>query len=613
MGEFLLNNSKKILLISISILFMLFITSQTIYAFDDGFFWENASYSLDDGKVNSSLVRFEIFDTDLNLSGTIDTLSVIVKTKTSGGTPIQTLNLVLTEITDNGIFGIEHMLFMLENHEFGIGDTVVITIEDPCNEASDTNGNCDPLVIETLTAGHTVFVESDKSSGGFPITLIETGPNTSIFTRKLNFCTTPGCSSAVDAVLQVAPGSVFTVLDQNTNSLTNGLISGNSKRFSILVEQGGTIEVTATPTVGSTMTDSVSITAGIVGGRGSGGLVRPGLVVDSTSSSNDSSGGSTCIDCTPPTLGIDSNLNRIVKNGFSYNGNPVDVNLYYTPYPLIQTSIGKENKAILKVFEDTGAQNIEHIGLGFGLGMGESFSDSKATINLDRTMDGKEIVSTYDPDNVFDKVRVQSEIGSCDGSLQSQCMIFTIYHTFRSPLKFDMVATYVWDFTKNRWQNYYNHGIHIVGDSLNPPKTKSVGFGTNEMRGLFTLTQVDIYEDKWIDKFGNIYIHKGNDRFDKIYAIPKEIIYDTMTIHGCTRLCNWFESYKVTQEELAKDKMEKIFLGKKIIGQDKGFISSPSYNKVSRAENLELQNIISEEIIKATELFDRSFDVKNNF
>ena len=253
------------------------------------------------------------------------------------------------------------------------------------------------------------------------------------------------------------------------------------------------------------------------------------------------------------------------------------------------------------------------IGIGFGLGHGTSFSESKATINVDRTRDGQNLISTFDPENVFENIRVFSETGKCTESSQTKCMIFTIFHTFREPLEFNMVATYVWDFNNNAWQNYYNHGIHIIGDSLNPPKTKSVAFGTYDMRGLFTLTQIDKFEDKWIDEFGNIYKHKGNDRFDKISTISKKVIYDYTSLHGCDRLCNWFESYKLNQELLAKIELEKMINGKYISNEQADFIPPAPYTKIPRSEDIDLQNKIVDEIVKATKIFEESFDVKNNF
>ncbi len=614
-----MNLYRESLLLSISILFTIFLSSGIIYAFDDGFFWEFANYAIDRGEAGTIYPLtnwFEINDSGLAINPAVNQLPVTVQSKTPGGIAIETLNLVLTETGGTtGLFRIDHMLF--NGTEFDISDTVLISVEDfVCG--GDLIGNCNPGAIETLPAGNSVIISSDTTvlgGGNISIDLFETGPNTGIFTRHLTFST---ISDAANAILHVSAGDIFTVKDQQTNSRTNGLISGDPNRFTIQVPVGGTVEVTATPSSGSpAVTDITAIDPlGFPVGRGGGGLVRPGLIVDfivPSVNSDSSGGGSGCADCNPPTLGIDSNLKGMVKNGFSYNDNPVDVNLYYTPYPLVKVKVGQENKVVLKVYEDGGTQNIEHIGLGFGLAKGESFSDSKATINLDRTRDGMETVSTYDPEHVFDNVRIQSERGRCDGSIHTQCMIFTIYHTFRSPLKFDMVATYVWDFKGNAWQNYYNHGIHITGESLNPPKTQSVAFGTKEMHGLFTLTQIDIFEDKWIDEFGNIYIHMGNDRFDKIYTVPKDVILDYVTMHGCDRFCNWFESYKEHQELLAKTELEKMLFGKEITSEPKGFISSPTYNKVSRSENTDLQNRITSEIKKATELFERSFDVKNRF
>lgn len=622
-----MNHYRK--LMSITIVFAILASLQIAYAFDDGFFWINSDDSPDYDYADSGRTNdITIIEPGL-IGGGLGTLPITIQSKTNAGDPIETLNLVLNENSDDmGIFEIDHIVLMDQESEFTINDTVLVTIEDQCNETPypDTDGNCDPLTKETLFSGDSVRIWSDTTGlpGAIAIDLIENDTNSGFFTGQLKFCNIPGCSDSSNAILEVSLGDVITVEDQHTYSKANGLISGDPKRFAIIVEQLGTVSATAGttsldestclslfPVQGTVTWDSGTCTVtqdlfiyptrGWIG-RGTGSVVRPGLVIDSSPGNSDSSsGGSGCADCNPPTLGIDSNLKRIVKNGFSYNNNPIDVNLYYTPYPLVKVNVGQENKVVLKIFEDGGTQNIEHVGLGFGLAKGESFSDSKATINLDRTHEGTETVSTYDPEHVLDKVRITSERGSCDGSIQTNCMILTIYHTFRQSLKFDMVATYVWDFNGNAWQNYYNHGIHITGQSLNPPKTQSVAFGTNEMKGLFTLTQIDIFEDKWIDEFGNIYLYMGNDRFDKIQTIPKEDILDSMTAHGCDRLCNWFEKYKANQEMLAKSELDKMLLGKEIAAKQKGFIPAPTSDFLSRADDTDLQNRIFEEEKKAQE------------
>jgi len=603
-----------LLLFYFSFLFFTVISSNPAFAFDDGFFWEFGSYPIDSAPAGTGHTNFfEIYDPNLDGNGNSEELlAVQVDSKDAEGQVIKSLDLLLTETNDEGLFSIDHMVFMIGEFEFNISDTVLITIEDNCTENNDTDGNCDSNLVETLSGSldQSVAIVSDTDSSGFAIDLIETGSDTGIFTGSVSFSQVSSDSS--NSILHVSEGDVITVRDQKTGSKTNGLIFGESDRFAIQVQVNGKIETTATPEgTNLPITEEITITQGTGGGRGTGGLIRPGLVADSQSS-NESGGGSGCNECTPPTLGVDSNSLRLVDNGFSYNNNPVDVNLYYTPYPLVTVEVGEENNVVLKVYENSGPENIEHIGIGFGLGHGESFSESKATINVDQTPFGQYVVSTYDPENVFENIRVNYEIGDCGNSQKAQCMIFTIFHTFREPLNFNMVSTYVWDVNGNAWQNYYNHGVHIFGESLNPPKTKSIAFGSKDMRGLFTLTQIDKFKDQWADEYGNIYQNKGNDRFDKISTISKKKVFDYVTMHGCDRLCNWFENYKLNQELLAKKELEKMLMGKEIVNEDKGYVEAPPYTKIPRSEDLILQNTIIEEVKRATEVIE-TFEIKNNF
>jgi hypothetical protein len=83
-------------------------------------------------------------------------------------------------------------------------------------------------------------------------------------------------------------------------------------------------------------------------------------------------------------------------------------------------------------------------------------------------------------------------------------------------------------------------------------------------------------------------------------------------MHGCDRLCNWFEDYKFRQELLAQQKLKEALMGKEILNEQKGFIAAPEYTKIPRSENVTLQNNIIEEINKATKLLEE-FNIKNNF
>ena len=191
-------------------------------------------------------------------------------------------------------------------------------------------------------------------------------------------------------------------------------------------------------------------------------------------------GGSECDDCTAPTLGIDESGRRIVSDGFAYNGRTMDVEHFFTPYPLITAEVGEENVVALKAYEESGPSNISRVSLAFGLRSGEVISESRAVITYDMYRDGTGLVSTVDPDNALDldSLRVETQEVECSPSSNLQCLSVSIFHTFRAPLEFDIVGTDVWDVERNAWQNYFNHGIRVTGESLNPEQGTRVNGGT---------------------------------------------------------------------------------------------------------------------------------------
>ena len=181
-----------------------------------------------------------------------------------------------------------------------------------------------------------------------------------------------------------------------------------------------------------------------------------------------SSGGSECDDCTAPTLGFDSSGARLVSEGFAYNGLASDVQHFFTPYPLITSEVGDENTVSLKIYENSGPSNVSHVAVAFGLRSGQVISESLAVINYDIRHDGTGVVSVIDPQNSLDAPSASHEIVECSEGSELRCMLVTIDHSFRSPLEFDIVGTDVWDTERNSWQNYFNHGIRVTGETLNP-------------------------------------------------------------------------------------------------------------------------------------------------
>jgi len=250
-----------------------------------------------------------------------------------------------------------------------------------------------------------------------------------------------------------------------------------------------------------------------------------------------------------PTSGVDDNGKRIVTDGFGYNGNHIDVEGYYTPYPLITVDVGVKNIAEFKIFDHDGPSDIRHFELAFGLANGKTISQSTATIVWDKTFDGIETVTLVDPNNVLDDVNVKTKTGKCNTDPTPECLIVTIEHTFRAPPEFNIVGTNVWDTTRNSWQNYFNDGIAVVGESMNPPKQHT---GINEGQ-LITITETG--KNKAIDSDGNTWT------FDKEWAmdyVPKGKIIDKISSHGYDRNHALFDIYKQGQELLAKQTVDEF-------------------------------------------------------
>ena len=544
--------------------------------------WDFSTYTTNDGGVASSgISTMQIALTGVAAPGQ-GTLTARI---TSDSDP-DGFDLILNEQPmSDGEYKSTQLALMTTESVVTMDDSVTVRVLFVSTPGPESLG------IITDTANNADLGTSDDDPL-YPVLTLTSEPD--IYEATFSFGPSTDPSSSIVAG---KPGDIFTVFRSDPALYSHGFIGPNPDvgKGAILVDIGDKVyaNIDGDPTYQFEVVSAPG--GGIVGG----GPTPQIIVVDSHVGSS----GSTCSgDCTPPTLGIGATLERIVYNGFSYNQNPVDVEQYYTPYPLITTIVGKENVVELKIFDDGGPQNIEHVGLAFGLGHGESFGESKATINLDRDRNGKEFVTLFDPENVFDNVHVLTKIDYCDGVSGAQCLMVSIYHTFREPLNFNMVATYVWDFYKNGWQNYYNHGIHIDGDSLNPPKTKKIAFGEKNMKGKFLLTQIDKKNDLWADEFGNIYQNKGNDRFDRIYDFPKEIVYDKVGPHGCTRTCNWFEYEVLHQELLAEIKLNEILRGQEI----KSVLEEPFsyvFHIIQRHEDPQLQANIQDEIKKAEKLY----------
>jgi len=310
-------------------------------------------------------------------------------------------------------------------------------------------------------------------------------------------------------------------------------------------------------------------------------------------------------DCTPPTLGVTKTGNMLVENGFSYNGNPVNVNSFYTHYPLITVDVGRQNVATFKVYEDKGPQSVSHFALAFGIGHGKIFSDSKAIIEWDKSWNGQETLNVIDPENSLDNVKVNTFAGPCTNSdiFGKDCLIINVYHTFRQPLDFDIVGTYFWDAKLNAANNYFNDGVRVEGVSLNPAKQYQISYQGQP----FTITEID--RNVGVDQDGNSWTF---DKQWKMDYVPQAKIDDGMTSQGIDRNNVKFNAYKQGQELIAEYDLKTSPDGSLIQSKTVGESFSYDYDYISRSNNVMLQKLIENERNRADQIFSDNFVVDAN-
>ena len=238
--------------------------------------------------------------------------------------------------------------------------------------------------------------------------------------------------------------------------------------------------------------------------------------------------------------------------------------------------------------------------MAFGLANGQSIGMSKAVINWDKSFDGTETVTLVDPENVLENIQITTLEDSCSEESQQKCLLVKIEHTFRAPLDFNILGTNVWDIKRNAWQNYYNHGIEIVGESLNPPKEYD---GINKGH-IYHLTETG--KTTAVDESGNTWSLK-HDLWMMDYVLPDKV-QDPQTM-VMTRTHSDFAEYKTNQADNAISYL--LDLCPTCLKQYDDLSDSFSYDypkRLDKMSNPAIQKLMSEEESKAKKYLMQVFE-----
>jgi len=255
-----------------------------------------------------------------------------------------------------------------------------------------------------------------------------------------------------------------------------------------------------------------------------------------------------------PTLGSDRYGNYYVYNGFTFNDFVTDVENFKTHMPLQTLKVGELNTAVLKIYDNRGAGKIEHVEIAFGLDSKEYASQGTNTIIWKQNFKGDQLIIENDPDNLLMDV-------SATGEANGKIMEITFNFAFREPMEKSKIGIVVWNHDRHSRTIYFNDGIEVIGESLNPPEVITI----HDEKGypvIITMTG----KNEGIDEDGNIWIHnspwtKQSKPIDKTPAYENP---EPVGNHGFDRSHNMFDSYKNTQAQTAQEKLIEILGGHNI-------------------------------------------------
>jgi hypothetical protein len=314
--------------------------------------------------------------------------------------------------------------------------------------------------------------------------------------------------------------------------------------------------------------------------------------------SNEKNGGCGYACIKPPTMGLDKSGERLVTDGFSYNGNAIDVEQFFTPYPLLTVDVGRENLAEFKIYDSSGVDSIRHFEVGFGArDIGQPFSLIEPRVEINLYPDEEIVGILIDPENILENVTVSNSVVSCDEQNNSQCLKLSISHTFRESLEYNILATNMWDKNRHSSANYFNHGIEITGESLNPPDT----YTGHHYRSSYHLTETG--DNTAVDEFGDSWTLNGKWIKDYIAIAPDSDKITTILDRNHSefyKIKSWTTDVAILKLlDICPTCMDESF---------EGFEESWSYefpNRVDRVNDPKLNQAIFEQQVIAQKVMDQ--------
>jgi hypothetical protein len=403
--------------------------------------------------------------------------------------------------------------------------------------------------FDNIPTGMTAIINStlvDVSTiGSYIVTYNATDSDDNIVLAERTVVVDDGSGPVISGVsnISIAHNAIFTPVTATcTDTLDGNILDGDNG--SILVNPTGTVgtdpgdyEVTYYCEDSNGLFDEVTITVTrLQSGGGSGDDAHK----------------------TRPTFGLDWNTNsQIVEDGITFNKNSYDVtDNFHTDFARQPVMVGVNNVVAMKVYAQYDLKWVEFM---FDVPETGKAHETRASIEVPMTwMDTDEIdqnnVKVVQDVNLIneDKVEVYRTPVTCaSDDVVENCDLIAVKFPFNEQPASGVFAFKAVDERNRSTTTYFNEGIEVTGDSLNPLETVLVASPDRDHRGLVTLTQVgDRYDNLWSSEDGYLYTMNDVGTFLLVEAPESEVRVDSGSPD--TRMHSAFSS--LVEYEAAKAK-----------------------------------------------------------
>ena len=415
---------------------------------------------------------------------------------------------------------------------------------------------------------------------------------------------------AVHIIFLNADGTPKSTVEINDDT-ANGPTLSDGDQFGVSVANIGDIDSNGTTdiVVGAILDDA--------GGADRGAVHIIFLIISSDPSSG--GGGSDNEHKTRPTFGLDHNRGtQMVENGFTLNGQSYMVtDNYHTPMPMHYINVGETNEFVAKVYAQRGLSVMKFL---FGIPDVGQAHNAEAYIMVQISHHGtiKEITVSNSDDLIIDpdsvSITLPQAVRCTESDTVERCMQLSASVKFNESPEAEIFALEAVDFKRRTHTTYFNDGVEIQGESLNPP---TVEYITDKYGNTHALIIKEVINGKRMDENGRLWIlvdgtwEPYTGRYDQIHPEVRE---ESGTPSVITRNWDYFTTYKKGQALLAEEKLNQILGGKQISTnwEKLTYIESGLYNGTNRADDKELQLDMEYEALKAAQLFEQLYTVGHN-